>query len=89
MQQLCKINGKLFPYEVFFKNPLLYLLVIEGKTSVKRLVNRHGEVEACDVTEYHTTDIKTLVRKLTCIFGGAILSYGLLVLLIGLAPMPR
>lgn len=89
MKQFCKINGEIFPYEVFFKNPLLYFLLIEGETKIKRLVNRHGEVEACEVTNYKITDVFTLAKKLTCIIGGAILTYGLLVLLIGLAPMPR
>lgn len=89
MKQLSKINGKIFSNDIMLKNPLLFFLLKEGKTSVKRLINRHGEVVACEVTEYHITDILTLVNKLTCIIGGAILTYGLLVLLIGLAPMPR
>lgn len=89
MKQFSKINGKIFSSDIMLKNPLLFLLLKEGKTSARRLVNRHGEVEACTITEYHTTDVFTLANKLTCIIGGAILSYGLLVLLIGLAPMPR
>ena len=89
MKQLSKINGKIFSNDIMLKNPLLYFLLIEGETKTKRLINRHGEVEACEVTEYHITDILTLANKLTCIIGGAILAYGLLVLLIGLAPMPR
>ena len=89
MKQFSKINGKIYNGEIMLKNPLLYLLLIEGETKTKRLVNKHGEVEACEVTEYHMTDVLTLANKLTCIIGGAILSYGLLVLLIGLAPMPR
>ena len=89
MKQLSKVNGKIFSNDIMLKSPLLYLLLIEGKTSVKRLINRHGEVEACQVTEYHMTDVFTLANKLTCIIGGAVLAYGLLVLLIGLAPMPR
>lgn len=89
MKQFSKINGEIYSSDIMLKNPLLYFMLIEGKTSVKRLVNRHGEVEACEVTEYHITDVLTLANKLTCIIGGAILSYGLLVLLIGLAPMPR
>lgn len=84
-----KINGEIYSDDVFIKNPLLYFLLVEGDTTTKRLVNRHGEVEACEVTEYYTTDVFTLAKKLTCIVGGALLSYGLLVLLIGLAPMPR
>lgn len=88
-KEFAKINGKIYNGEIMLKNPLLYLLLIEGKTSVKRLINRHGEVEACQVTEYKTSDIFTLASKLTCIIGGAVLTYGLLVLLIGLAPMPR
>ena len=89
MKQFCKINGKIFLNDIMLKSPLLYLLLIEGKTSVKRLVNRHGEVEACEVTEYHMTDVLTLAKKLTCIFGGTLLCYLLLVIMIGLAPMPR
>ena len=89
MKQLSKVNGKIFSNDIMLKSPLLYLLLIEGKTSVKRLINRHGEVEACQVTEYHMTDVFTLIQKITCIIGGVVLTYGLLVLLIGLAPMPR
>lgn len=89
MKQFSKINGKIFSNDIMLKNPLLYFLLIEGETKIKRLVNRHGEVEACTVTEYKTSDILTLAKKLTCIIGGAVLAYGLLVLLIGLAPMPR
>lgn len=89
MKQFCKINGKIFSSDIMLKNPLLFFFLKEGKTSVKRLINRHGEVEACTITEYHMTDILTLAKKLTCIIGGAVLTYGLLVLLIGLAPMPR
>lgn len=88
-KEFAKINGKIYNEDIMLKNPLLYFLLIEGETSVRRLINRHGEIEACQVTEYHITDILTLAKKLTCIIGGAILSYGLLVLLIGLAPMPR
>ena len=89
MKQVCKINGKFYSNDVFLKNPLLYFMVMEGKTSVKRLINKRWEVEACQVTEYHMTDVFTLIQKITCIIGGAVLTYGLLVLLIGLAPMPR
>ena len=89
MKQLSKINGKIYNGEIMLKNPLLYFLLIEGETKTKRLVNRHGEVEACTVTEYKTSDIYTLASKLACIIGGAVLTYGLLILLIGLAPMPR
>ena len=89
MKQFSKINGKIYSSDIMLENPLLYFLLIEGKTKIKRLVNRHGEVEACEVIEYHTTDVFTLAKKLTCIIGGAILAYGLLILLIGLAPMPR
>ena len=89
MKQFSKINGKIYSSDIMLENPLLFFLLTEGRTSVKRLVNRHGEVEACEVVEYHTTDILTLAKKLTCIIGGAILAYGLLVILIGLAPMPR
>ena len=89
MKQFCKINGEIYSSDVMLKNPLLYFLLTEGETKTKRLVNRHGEVEACEVTEYHMTDVFTLANKLTCIIGGAILTFGLLVLLIGLAPMPR
>lgn len=89
MKQFSKINGKIYNEDIMLKNPLLYFLLIEGETKIKRLVNKHGEVEACQVTEYHITDILTLAKKLTCIIGGAILTYGLLILLIGIAPMPR
>ena len=89
MKQFSKINGKIYSSDIMLENPLLFFLLTEGRTSVKRLVNRHGEVEACEVVEYHTTDILTLAKKLTCIIGGAVLTYGLLILLIGLAPMPR
>ena len=89
MKQFSKINGKIFSSDVMLENPLLYFLLIEGETKTKRLINKHGEVEACKVTEYHMTDILTLASKLTCIIGGAVLTYGLLVLLIGIAPMPR
>lgn len=89
MKQFSKINGKIFSNDIMLENPLLFFLLKEGKTSVRRLVNRHGEVEACHVTEYHMTDVLTLAKKLTCIIGGAILAYGLLIILIGLAPMPR
>lgn len=89
MKQLSKINGKIYSSDIMLKNPLLYFLLIEGDTKTKRLINKHGEVEACTVTEYKTSDILTLANKLACVIGGAILSYGLLVLLIGLAPMPR
>ena len=78
MKQLSKINGRIYSSDIMLENPLLFFLLTEGKTSVKRLVNRHGE-----------TDVFTLAKKLTCIIGGAILAYGLLILLIGLAPMPR
>lgn len=89
MKQVCKINGKFYSNDVFLKNPLLYFMVMEGKTSVKRLVNSRWEVEACEVTEYHITDVITFIKKLTCIFGGALLCYLLLVIMIGIAPMPR
>ena len=89
MKQFCKINGKIFSSDIMLKNPLLFFFLKEGKTSVKRLINRHGEVEACTITEYHMTDVFTLIQKITCIIGGVVLTYGLLVLLIGLAPMPR
>lgn len=89
MKQLSKINGKIYSSDVMLENPLLFFLLKEGKTSVKRLINRHGEVEACEVKEYYTTDVITLAKKLTCIIGGAVLTYGLLIILIGLAPMPR
>lgn len=89
MKQFSKINGKIYSSDIMLENPLLFFLLTEGRTSVKRLVNRHGEVEACEITEYHITDILTLAKKLTCIIGGAILAYGLLIVLIGLAPMPR
>lgn len=88
-KEFVKINGEIYSGDVMLKNPLLYFLLIEGEISVKRLINRHGEVEACQVTEYHMTDVLTLAKKLTCIIGGAVLTYGLLILLIGFAPMPR
>lgn len=89
MKQLSKINGKIYNENIMLENPLLFFLLKEGKTSVKRLINKHGEVEACQVTEYKTSDIFTLANKLACVIGGAVLTYGLLILLIGLAPMPR
>lgn len=89
MKQLSKVNGKIFSNDIMLKSPLLFFFLKEGKTSVKRLINKRWEVEACEVTEYHITDVVTLIKKLTCIFGGALLCYLLLVIMIGLAPMPR
>ena len=45
MKQFSKINGEIYSSDIMLENPLLFFLLTEGKTSVKRLVNRHGELK--------------------------------------------
>lgn len=88
MLEFARINGKLYNSNILINKPLLSLFIKEVGMKQARAI-KNGEYIACNIIEYETCNLFDFIKRVASLLSLLIISYGFLVLLIGLAPMPR